>query len=325
MNRYSKSNGDTATIRITLDENIKYPMYGDDYKKRPQYSADLIHQEALKWINSQDGSRPFYGFFTYTLPHAELVQPNDSILKQYKEKFFHDKTWGGSEGSRYNPAVHTHAEFASMITRLDTYVGEILAKLKEKGLDENTIVIFSSDNGPHEEGGADPEFFGRDGKLRGLKRQCYEGGIRIPFIVRWPGKVKAGTVNDHQLAFYDIMPTFCELIGDKKFPKKYINKNLEGDCFDGISFVPTLFGDDENQKKHDYLYWEFHETDQLAVRMGDWKLVVKKGIPHLYNLADDIHEDNDISTNHPEIVKQMIEIIKKEHKESDIFKITLPL
>jgi arylsulfatase A-like enzyme len=164
-----------------------------------------------------------------------------------------------------------------------------------------------------------------NGKLRGLKRQCYEGGIRIPFIVRWPGKVKAGTVNDHQLAFYDIMPTFCELIGDKKFPKKYINKNLEGDCFDGISFAPTLFGDDENQKKHDYLYWEFHETDQLAVRMGDWKLVVKKGIPHLYNLADDIHEDNDISTNHPEIVKQMIEIIKKEHKESDIFKITLPL
>ena len=90
------------------------------------------------------------------------------------------------------------------------YVGEILAKLKEKGLDENTIVIFSSDNGPHEEGGADPTFFGRDGKLRGLKRQCYEGGIRIPFIVRWPGKVKAGEVNDHQLAFYDIMPTFCD-------------------------------------------------------------------------------------------------------------------
>lgn len=99
-----------------------------------------------------------------------------------------------------------------MITRLDAYVGEILAKLKEKGLDENTIVIFSSDNGPHEEGGADPEFFGRDGKLRGLKRQCYEGGIRIPFIVRWPGKVKAGTVNDHQLAFYDIMPTFVNLL-----------------------------------------------------------------------------------------------------------------
>ena len=189
LNRYSKSKGDTATVRITMDENIQYPMFGDDYKKRSQYSADLIHQEALAWLDKQDGKQPFYGFFTYTLPHAELAQPNDSILKGYKKKFFVDKTWGGSEGSRYNAVEHTHAEFAAMITRLDAYVGEIMAKLKEKGLDENTLVIFSSDNGPHEEGGADPAFFGRDGKLRGLKRQCYEGGIRIPFIVRWPGRV----------------------------------------------------------------------------------------------------------------------------------------
>ena len=325
LNRYSKSLGDTATVRVTMDENINYPMFGDEYKERPQYSAEIIHREALKWIDSQDGSMPFYGFFTYTLPHAELAQPNDSILKSYKKKFFHDKTWGGDEGSRYNPAVHTHAEFAGMITRLDAYVGEILAKLKEKGLDENTIVIFSSDNGPHEEGGADPEFFGRDGKLRGLKRQCYEGGIRIPFIVRWPGKVKAGTVNDHQLAFYDIMPTFCELVGDKKFPKKYLNKKLEGDCFDGISFAPTLMGNDEMQEKHDYLYWEFHETDQIAVRMGDWKLVVKKGIPHLYDLSSDIHEDKDISADHPDIVQKMVDIIKKEHRDNEYFKITLPL
>ena len=137
---------------------------------------------------------------------------------------------------------HTHAEFAGMITRLDSYVGEVLRKLKEKGLDDNTIVIFSSDNGPHEEGGADPEFFGRDGKLRGLKRQCHEGGIRIPFIVRWPGRVSAGMVNDHQLAFYDVMPTFCELMGDKAFPKKYINKKIKNDCFDGISFASTLLG-----------------------------------------------------------------------------------
>lgn len=149
---------------------------------------------------------------------------------------------GRRKGSRYNPSDHTHAHFAGMITRLDSYVGEILKKLKEKGLDENTIVFFSSDNGPHEEGGADPEFFGRDGKLRGLKRQCHEGGIRIPFIVRWPGHIASGTTNDHQLAFYDILPTFCELIGDKKFPGK--NK----DHFDGISFVPTLLGNDKNRK-----------------------------------------------------------------------------
>lgn len=325
LNRYSKSQGDTAVVRVTMEQNIQHPMFGDEYKKRPQYSADLIHQEALKWLGAQDGKQPFYGFFTYTLPHAELAQPNDSILKHYKKRFFTDKTWGGSEGSRYNAVEHTHAEFAAMITRLDAYVGEILDKLKEKGLDENTLVIFSSDNGPHEEGGADPAFFGRDGKLRGLKRQCYEGGIRVPFIARWPDHVPAGTVNDHQLAFYDVMPTFCELIGDKNFPKKYLNKKLKDDCFDGISFASTMLGKDDQQGKHEFLYWEFHETDQIGVRMGDWKMVVKKGKPYLYNLATDIHEDHDVAAGHPDIVKQMKDIIKREHRESDLFKVTLPV
>ena len=324
LNRYSKEEGDTGVVRIVMEDNINYPMFGDDYKKRSQYSADLIHQKAMEWIDKQDGKQPFYGFFTYTLPHAELAQPNDSILKGYKKHFFRDKTWGGSEGSRYNAVEHTHAEFAGMITRLDSYVGEVLRKLKEKGLDDNTIVIFSSDNGPHEEGGADPEFFGRDGKLRGLKRQCHEGGIRIPFIVRWPGRVSAGMVNDHQLAFYDVMPTFCELMGDIAFPKKYINKKIKNDCFDGISFASTLLGDDGKQQKHDFLYWEFHETDQIGVRMGDWKLLVKKGTPYLYDLSNDVHEDHNIAAAHPDIVKQMKEIIKREHRDSDIFPVTLP-
>lgn len=324
LNRYSKEEGDTGVVRIVMEDNINYPMFGDDYKKRSQYSADLIHQKAMEWIDKQDGKQPFYGFFTYTLPHAELAQPNDSILKGYKKHFFRDKTWGGSEGSRYNAVEHTHAEFAGMITRLDSYVGEVLRKLKEKGLDDNTIVIFSSDNGPHEEGGADSEFFGRDGKLRGLKRQCHEGGIRIPFIVRWPGRVSAGMVNDHQLAFYDVMPTFCELMEDKAFPKKYINKKIKNDCFDGISFASTLLGDDGKQQKHDFLYWEFHETDQIGVRMGDWKLLVKKGTPYLYDLSNDVHEDHNIAAAHPDIVKQMKEIIKREHRDSDIFPVTLP-
>lgn len=158
LNRYSRSKGDKEVKRIILEENIKFPMFGDDYFKRPQYSADLIHQEALKWLDTQTGDQPFCGIFTYTLPHAELAQPHDSIFNGYKKKFFTDKTWGGDEGSRYNPSDHTHAHFAGMITRLDSYVGEILAKLKEKGLDENTIIFFSSDNGPHEEGGADPTY-----------------------------------------------------------------------------------------------------------------------------------------------------------------------
>lgn len=324
LNRYSKEEGDSGVVRVVMEDNINYPMFGDDYKKRSQYSADLIHQKAMEWIDKQDGKQPFYGFFTYTLPHAELAQPNDSILKGYKKQFFRDKTWGGYKGGRYNAAEHTHAEFAGMITRLDCYVGEVLKKLKEKGLDDNTIVIFSSDNGPHEEGGADPEFFGRDGKLRGLKRQCHEGGIRIPFIVRWPGRISAGTVNDHQLAFYDVMPTFCELMEDKAFPKKYINKKIKDDCFDGISFAPTLFGDDSKQQKHDFLYWEFHETDQIGVRVGDWKLLVKKGTPYLYDLVNDVHEDHDIAAAHPDIVKQMKEIIRREHRDSEMFSVTLP-
>lgn len=323
LNRYSKSAGDKEVVRIVMDENIKYPMYGKDYLKRTQYSADMIHQEALKWLDKQSSSQPFFGVFTYTLPHAELVQPDDSILNNYRKKFFVDKTWGGQEGSRYNATVHTHAQFAGMITRLDAYVGEVLNKLKEKGLDENTIVIFTSDNGPHEEGGADPTFFGRDGKLKGLKRECHEGGIRVPFIVRWPGKIEAGVKNDYQLAFYDLMPTFCELIGVKNYEKKYRNKNKKTEYFDGVSFAPTLFGKDV-PNKHEFLYWEFAETNQLGVRMGDWKLVVKKGTPYLYNLANDIHEDNNIAAQNKEIVNKMITIIHKEHIDSEYFKLTIP-
>ena len=323
LNRYSRSAGDTAVVREVLEQNIKYPMFGKYYRNRKQYSADLIHNKALEWIGRQNVNKPFVGFLTYTLPHAELVQPDDSIVTSYEKKFFMDKTWGGQEGSRYNPVEHTHAQFAAMITRLDKYVGDIFKKLKETGLDRNTIVIFTSDNGPHEEGGADPEFFGRDGKLKGLKRQCYEGGIRIPFIAWWPEHISGNTVNELPFAFYDIMPTFCDLIGVKNYAKRYRNRTIP-DCFDGISIAPTLLGDDAHQQKHDHLYWEFHETDQIGVRKGDWKLVVIKGIPHLYNLANDIHEDNDLSSQHPEIVRNLIDIIRKEHTESPNFRITLP-
>ena len=323
LNRYSKALGDTGVVRVVMDENIKYPMYGPDYQKRPQYSADMIHQKALEWLDQQDDKQPFFGILTYTLPHAELVQPEDSILNEYKAKFNPDKEFKGSEGSRYNAITHTHAQFAGMITRLDYYVGEVLKKLKEKGLDENTLVIFSSDNGPHEEGGADPTFFGRDGKLRGLKRQCHEGGIRIPFIARWPGHIPAGKVNNHICAFYDLMPTFCEVIGIKDYEKKYRNKEKEVDYFDGISFAPTLLGK-KKQKKHDFLYWEFDETDQIAVRMDDWKMVVKKGTPFLYNLKTDIHEDTDIALQHLDVVEKMKAIIFEQHTPNPYFSVTLP-
>lgn len=325
LNRYSRTMGDTAVVRVVLDENINYPMFGRDYLKRTQYSADLIHQKAMEWLDSQNGEQPFLGILTYTLPHAELAQPEDSLLLRYQQTFFEDKTWGGQEYSRYNPSAHTHAQFAAMITRLDHYVGEILAKLKEKGLEQNTLVIFTSDNGPHEEGGADPVFFGRDGKLRGLKRQCLEGGIRIPFIARWPGKIPEGVVNNHQIAFYDMMPTFCELAGIKNYVERYTNKKLgQGtDYFDGISIVPTLTGK-EGQQVHEFLYWEFNETDQIAVRMGDWKMIVIKGIPSLYNLGMDLREEHDVSDKYPDIVKQIKQIIKEQHTPNPYFKVTLP-
>ncbi|MFR3329572.1 MAG: arylsulfatase [Odoribacter splanchnicus] len=323
LNRYSKFLGDTGVVRVVMDQNIQHAMYGPDYFNRRQYSAEIIHHQALDWLDRQDGSKPFFGVFTYTLPHAELVQPDDEILKTYKKKFAEDKQFGGDKGSRYNAVTHVHAQFAAMITRLDQYVGEVLAKLKEKGMDKNTLVIFTSDNGPHEEGGADPEFFGRDGKLRGLKRQCHEGGIRIPFIARWPGHVPAGTVTNHQCAFYDVMPTFCELIGIKNYRKRYANKNVKVDYFDGISFAPTLLGK-KKQKKHDFLYWEFHETDQIGVRMDDWKMVVKKGKPHLYDLSTDIHEDYDVAQSHPRIVTKMLKIIAGQHVDNAMFKVTLP-
>ena len=323
LNRYSKALGDTGVVRIVMDENIKYPMYGPEYQKRSQYSADMIHEKAMEWLDQQDTKQPFFGIFTYTLPHAELVQPEDSILNEYKAKFDPDKVYKGSEGSRYNAITHTHAQFAAMITRLDYYVGEVLKKLKEKGLDENTLVIFSSDNGPHEEGGADPTFFGRDGKLRGLKRQCHEGGIRIPFIARWPGHVPAGKVNDHICAFYDLMPTFCDVAGIKNYEKKYRNKEKEVDYLDGISFAPTLLGK-KKQKQHDFLYWEFNETNQIAVRMDDWKLIVKKGKPFLYNLKTDIHEDNDVALQHPDIVEKLKKVIFEQRIPNPYFSVTLP-
>ena len=323
LNRYSKALGDTAVVREVLTQNIEYPMYGDGYEKRKQYSADMIHQRALKWIDAQSAGQPFFGVLTYTLPHAELAQPNDSILEHYKQKFTDDGTYEGSVWSRYNPVTHTHAQFAAMITRLDSYVGEIMSMLHKKGLADNTIVIFTSDNGPHEEGGADPTFFGRDGKLKGLKRSCHEGGIRVPFIVSWPKGIKPGQESDHILAFYDLMPTFAEIAGVSDVPGTYGNKALETDYFDGISFVPTLTGSGV-QKQHDFLYWEFDETDQIALRQGPWKLIVKKGVPELYNLESDLHEDNNLAAQYPQRVRSMVEILLREHTPSAHFSVTLP-
>lgn len=311
LNAYSKEKGDTAIKRVILEENIKYPQNGPDYLKRPQYSADLIHEAATDWIDRQNDKTPFLGIFTYTLPHAELVQPQDSILSYYRKQFPTDKNWDAWPGSRYNSTQWSHAQFAAMVTRLDTYIGDIINKLKEKGFDNNTLVIFTSDNGPHQEGGGDPYFFDSNGPLNGIKRQCYEGGIRVPFIAWWPGNIEKGGEDNFPIVFYDLIPTLSELIG------------IESPESDGISFLPTLLGKGEQQER-EFLYWEFEETDQIALRKGNWKLISISGKPHLYDLCQDPQEKNDLSSQHPEIVKQMVEIIHKEHTPSPDHYVTLP-
>ena len=323
LNAYSRAAGDTEVRREILENNVNYLMHGDDYKNRKDYSADLIHNRAMEWIDKQTADKPFFGIFTYTLPHAELAQPEDSIFKAYQGAFCVEKTFGGDAPSRYNPTNCAHQQFAAMVTRLDTYVGEVLDKLKSKGFDKNTLVIFTSDNGPHTEGGGDPEYFNTEKLLNGTKRSTKEGGIRVPFIAWWPGTVEAGIVNDHQLAFYDLMPTFCDLAGINNYIERYSNPRLANDYFDGLSFAPTLTGNGE-QKKHDFLYWEFHESNMMAVRIDDWKLVVKDGNCSLYNLSTDLHEDNDIASQHPDIVKNMKDIISREHTHSSLFQVTLP-
>ena len=328
LNTYTKG-VDEDVRREWLEQNVQHGMgYSDpDYLNRTQYSADLIHERAMAWLEKQTPDKPFFGVFTYTLPHAELAQPNDEIVQAYQGAFCDDGNFGGT--GRYHAVTGKHQQFAAMVTRLDKYVGEVLSFLKAKGWDDNTLVIFTSDNGYHQEGGADPEFFNTEKLLQGIKRSTHEGGVRIPFIAWWPGQVEAGVTNDHQLAFYDLMPTFCELAGVEDYETKYSNPELvaEGkEYFDGISFAPTLLGEGE-QEQHEFLYWEFHETNMMALRMGDWKLVVKSGNCSLYDLSVDLHEDNDLAAKHPDIVEQMKAIILREHTVSDISQfnnITLP-
>lgn len=337
LNRFSRAAGDTAVVREVLDQNIQHAMFGEDYNNRRQYSADLIHQRALDWLRQQEKGKPFFGIFTYTLPHAELRQPDDSLLQSYRGKLLPEREYRGDNPSHYNPTPEAHAQFAAMITRLDQLVGEIMQLLAERGLAENTVLIFTSDNGPHEEGGADPAYFNHDGCFRGLKRSTHEGGIRIPFIVRWPGHIAAGSESDQPFAFYDLMPTFCDIAGIRDYERRYRRpqplQELQGtfpvsvrrtDYFDGISILPTLLGQPARQRQHDHLYWEFHETDMIGVRQGDWKLVVHRGQPALYNLATDPHEDHELAAQHPDIVRRLVRLIYEDHTDSALFPLTLP-
>lgn len=284
-----------------------------------EYAPALIHKRAIKFIEDNAGG-PFFLFYPSIIPHAELRAPEENMNK-FRGKFLPEKEYKGTDEGRnyknggYGSQPESHAAFAAMIDLLDTHVGDIIEKVKELGIEENTIIMFSSDNGPHLEGGADPDFFDSNGPLRGYKRDLYEGGIRVPFIAAWPGKIQAGSTTDHISAFYDIFPTLEDIAGLDKTPG-----------LDGISFLPSLKGKGR-QSDHEYLYWEFHEgKGRVAVRMGDWKAVRYKvnedpsSMLELYNLAEDIGEENNVAKDYPEIVKKADEIIKQARTSSEIFK-----
>ncbi len=271
--------------------------------KEQAYSHDLIAAEALKFIRA-NRDRPFFLYVPFTIPHVALQVPEDS-LAEYRGKW-PDPPYKGDKG--YFPHPNPRACYAGMVSRMDRDVGRITALLKELGLDENTLVIFTSDNGPTFNGGSDSAFFESAKPLRGLKGSVYEGGIRVPYIARWPGRIKAAATNNHISAFWDFLPTCCELIG----------QNTPQDI-DGISMLPTLLGRDKQQNKHEYLYWELR--GQQAIRMGKWKaLRLKPGRKiQLYDLENDIAESRDLADEHPEIVTKMAEIFRTGRTESEVF------
>ena len=317
------------TFRVVLnnkiqDPDIKFPSDKDQLDpanyavyQQNDYAPDFIIKAALKFID-KNRSHPFFLYYADPLPHASMQAPAD-LVEYYHKKFGDEKPFlGGS----YVPCRYPRATHAAMITLLDRHVGEIIKKLKEEGIYDNTIIIFSSDNGSSNEGGADCAFFDSNGPFKNEygwgKGFLYEGGIREPLIVSWPGKIKPGTKSDLMCATWDVMPTLCAITGISA------PQNI-----DGISFLPTLIHQSEKQKKHPFLYWEFPGYNgQQAVRLGNWKGIrfnLDKGNLKikLFDLDNDIQEQHDVADQHPEIVKKMEEIMKKEHTTAavDRFKI----
>ncbi len=271
-----------------------------------QYSTDLFVKDALKFVSAEKG-KPFFLHLSLQQPHADLQVPDQYIDKVIG--VFEDPAY---KGTYYRSVPKPKATFVGMMKHLDESVGKLLDQLRTEGLAENTLVIFSSDNGPHFEGGHHPDNLDSNGPLRGGKRDLYEGGIRVPMIAWWPGKVSPGTTSNHISAFWDLPATACELAGLS-----------EPENSDGISIVPTLTGK-TGQLEHDYLYWEFHgHKGKQAVRMGKWKgirLNVKKeryGKLELYNLSADIGETNNVAAQHPDIVKQLEQAMRQAHTPSD--------
>lgn len=282
--------------------------------KPNDYSNDLFTRETMSFIEKAD-NRPFFVYLNYTVPHAELRVPDESIEPfkgKFPEKPFVNAAADAKISGPDNPSLGyrsqptPHAAFAAMITRMDRDIGRIVDLLRARGLAERTLVIFTSDNGPHKEGGAEPAFFNSAGGLRGIKRDLYEGGIRVPMIASWPGVIPAGRTTDYAAAHWDWFPTWAELAGAPA-PKG----------LDGVSIVRALHA--QEQPAHEFLYWEFHERGfQQAVRMGQWKAVrLAKDQPlELYNLANDRAETTNVAAKEPAVVARIEKYLATARTES---------
>jgi arylsulfatase len=268
-----------------------------------QYAPDLMAEEALAFIRT-NRERPFFLNLTFTIPHAALQVPEDSLAEYLGA--FPETPYKGEKG--YLPHRAPRAAYAAMVTRFDGCIGRVMALVREMKLDGDTVVMFTSDNGPTFNGGTDSAFFESAGSLRGLKQDVYEGGIRVPFVARWPGHIPAGRVSSLPCAFWDMMPTFAEL-GGGATPKG----------LDGVSLVPTLEGRPDAQQKRPYLYWEF--AGHQAVRLGDWKGVRlrKATATELYDLATDSGEKANVASAHPDVVARIEEVFRTGRTESELF------
>ncbi len=264
------------------------------------YAPDFITEEALQFIDDNQDS-PFFLYYAMNVPHTNNEggrppQSDGMEVPDYGE--FADESWPNPEKG-----------FASMIRNLDRDIGRVLDRLKQYGIAENTLVIFSSDNGPHQEGGHQMEFFDSNGELRGMKRDLYEGGVRVPTIAWWPGTIAPGTETNHLSGFQDILPTFVELAGADPAPRT-----------DGISFLPTLIGAGE-QEEHHHLYWEFLEQGgKRAILTNEgWKLVQlntqrpDETVTELYQIEEDPAEEKDLFEDHPDKVRQLLELLEQSH------------
>lgn len=273
---------------------------------RIEYSHDLFAEEALQWLDEKaDGEQPFFLYLALTIPHANNEGTRGTGNGQEVPDYgiYADKDW-----------TEPNKGHAAMVSRMDGDVGRILEKLKEKGVAEDTLVIFTSDNGHHQEGGNDPEFFDANGPLKGMKRDLYEGGVRVPTIAWWPGKIDAGSESDHVAYFGDFMATACELAGEET-PEQT----------QSVSFLPMLLGLPHKQREHDYLYWEFYERGgKQAVRFGDWKAIripMFEGDVELFDLSKDLGEENNVAAEHPEVVAKAKAFMEQAHTPNANWKV----